>query len=151
MGLSVDSGKKRTKGLTPNINVTPLVDVVLVLLIIFMVVIPNVQDGKPIDMLQVREADEISADSEPAVVTISSDETFSLDEDDMSRDSVVASLRVVRSNDPSKPILIRGDTRVPYHVVRDFFAELQQMGFANIALAVGKAREWQDGDAEGAS
>ena len=154
MGAALDTGDKGKKTLKPIINVTPLVDVVLVLLIIFMVVIPNVQDGKPIEMLKVEEAEEIPADSEPLIVTIDSEEVFSLDQEDMSRQAVIASIQMTKQADPRKPVLIRGDMRVPYRVVRDFFGELQNLGVQNISLAVGKGRQWNpeaEGDAaEGA-
>jgi hypothetical protein len=65
MGAALDTGKG-SKGVKPNINVTPLVDVVLVLLIIFMVIIPNMQDGKPIEMVNVFNPDpDAEAKDEP--------------------------------------------------------------------------------------
>lgn len=146
MGASFKSGGKSKPGLTPNINVTPLVDVVLVLLIIFMVVIPNVQDGKPIEMLEVVDADETPSDAEPIVVTIDAQQVFSLETDDLARNVVIASVRSMHTAEPRRPILVRGDSAVPYRVVRDFFSELQQAGVANIKLAVGKAREWNPED-----
>ncbi|MBL4688222.1 MAG: biopolymer transporter ExbD [Nannocystaceae bacterium] len=134
---------RQPRGLTPNINVTPLVDVVLVLLIIFMVVIPNVQDGKSIEMLAVRDADEMDADADPVIVTIDRDETFSLGEDDMPRDSVLTAVHAMHRQSPGRPVLVRGDVGLRYHVVRDLFADLQTMGVTNVALAVGKARQWE--------
>ena len=151
MGMGLQTGSKGAKTLKPNINVTPLVDVVLVLLIIFMVVIPNMQDGKPIEMLKVEEAEEIQADAEPIVVTIDHEEVFSLDNEDMSRQAVIAAIQVTKQAEPRKPVLIRGDNRVPYRAVRDFFGELQNLGIQNISLAVGKGREWTPEDAEGGS
>ena len=151
MGASLGRGK--SGGLTPNINVTPLVDVVLVLLIIFMVVIPNVQDGKPIEMLEVEDLPEQPSDLEPIVVTIDTAEVFTLDTDDLDRGTVLAMVQQLHADDPARPILIRGDARLPYSVVRDFFGELQGMGVGNIKLAVGMAREWNEDEtaAQGAS
>lgn len=151
MGMGLQTGGKGSKTLEPNINVTPLVDVVLVLLIIFMVVIPNVQDGKPIEMLKVAEAEEVPADSEPIIVTIDSEEVFSLDQEDMPRQAIIAAIQTTKQAEPRTPVLIRGDMRVPYRVVRDFFGELQSLGIQNISLAVGKGREWTTEDAEGGS
>ena len=144
MGANLDSGRKSRGGLTPNINVTPLVDVVLVLLIIFMVVIPNVQDGKPIEMLKVDNLPEQPADLEPIVVTIDAEEIFTLDTDDLPRATVLALVQQQHAEEPRRPILIRGDARLRYAVIREFFAELQGLGVGNIKLAVGTARQWSE-------
>ena len=86
MGAQISGGAKKV-GLTPNINVTPLVDVVLVLLIIFMVVLPDVSDsGKPVDLVKVRKADKPITDAEILTVTIDRDELYTLGEDDLGTD-----------------------------------------------------------------
>jgi biopolymer transport protein TolR len=137
-----DGGGKRKRGLTPNINVTPLVDVVLVLLIIFMVVIPNMQDGKPIEMVKVAKADKLEDGLEPLVVTVDRHETFSFDNDDMPRAAALARLRDAYAENPRRRVLLRGDATLPYSVVREFFREVQELGFSGVALAVGVGREW---------
>jgi biopolymer transport protein ExbD len=140
-------GKKR--GPQPVINVTPLVDVVLVLLIIFMLVIPNMQEGKTIEMVKVDAADKLTDQVEPLVVTIDRNEIYSLDETDMSRSEVVAALHQAHANNPRQRVLLRGDAALPYVTVREFFHEVQQMGFASVALAVGVAREWSEEEEAG--
>lgn len=147
MAFDLNSGKG---GIKPNINVTPLVDVVLVLLIIFMVVIPNMQDGKPVEIIKVKQADKLPDDVVPTVVTISHDEVFTLDDQDLpSRDAALAGVSRAIAGNPRSKVLVRGDARLPYHVVRDFFAELREMGIVNVALAVGVNREWnEDEEAE---
>lgn len=143
MGMSLGSGGgKKGGGIAPNINVTPLVDVVLVLLIIFMVVIPNVQDGKAIEMVQVQKADENADETEPLTVTIDGTEGFTYGTDDMPRNAVIGLLRNDFDRDPGQPVLIRADATLRYAVVRELFKDVQDVGFQQISLAVGVAREW---------
>lgn len=144
MGVQLDGGKGGKQGIAPNINVTPLVDVVLVLLIIFMVIIPNMQEGKTIEMIKVEQADKQASDAEPLVVTIDRNEIFTLGEADMARGAVLTELRNAYVQDPGQRVMLRGDSTLPYHVIRDFFAEVQEIGFERVALAVGVAREWSE-------
>jgi biopolymer transport protein ExbD len=143
MGAKLASGGGRG-GVTPDINVTPLVDVVLVLLIIFMVIIPNVQDGKAIEIIKVPKADENADSVEPLVVTIDRNEVFTLGEDDMSRAAVLQGLAAEYAEDPGQRVLLRADATLPYKTVREFFADTQEVGFVHIALAVGVAAEWSE-------
>ncbi len=143
MGMAVDTGGGG-KGAKPVINVTPLVDVVLVLLIIFMVIIPNVQDGKPIEMVNVLNAEKKDAKKEPFIITLALDGSFAIEDRDVSRAAMMNELRELQGADPKRKILVRGDARLPYKDVREVFHEIQQMGFAGVALAVGQQREWSD-------
>lgn len=143
MGVKLGNSKG---GVAPDINVTPLVDVVLVLLIIFMVIIPNMQEGKTIDMIKVETADKPDDSVEPLAVTIDRNEVYTLGESDLPRGDVLESLEASFAQDPERRVLLRADATLPYKTVRDFFAEVQQIGFQNIALAVGVAREWSEGE-----
>jgi biopolymer transport protein TolR len=149
VGAQIDSPRGK-RGLTPNINVTPLVDVVLVLLIIFMVVIPNMQDGKPIELVKVAKADKLEEAMEPLVVTIDRHQAFSLETDDMPRASVLARLKQAHAEHPRRRVLLRGDATLPYSVMRDFFRDVQEIGFTGVALAVGVGRQWSAESEEGA-
>jgi biopolymer transport protein ExbD len=143
MGAKLDSGKG---GVTPDINVTPLVDVVLVLLIIFMVIIPNMQEGKTIEMVKVEAADKSEDGVEPLAVTIDRDEVYTLGDEDLGRARVLEELGAAFAEDPGRRVLLRADAALPYKTVREFFAEVQEIGFVNIGLAVGVAREWSEGE-----
>lgn len=148
MGAQLDTGKGG-KGVKPNINVTPLVDVVLVLLIIFMVIIPNMQDGKPIEMVNVFNPDpDAEAKDEPLTVTIDSREVYTIDKQDLTRAQVISQLQAVYARSPKRKLLIRGDAKLRYAEVRGFFHEVQNIGFGGVALAVGTQRQW-DGEKEG--
>ncbi|MBK6922312.1 MAG: biopolymer transporter ExbD [Deltaproteobacteria bacterium] len=142
MGVQLDAGGGRKRGIAPNINVTPLVDVVLVLLIIFMVVIPNMQDGKTIELLKVTAADKVDTENEPITLTVDRAEVCTYEKVDMSKDQCMAALRQAWSENPRRRVLLRGDATLPYRVMRGYFHEAQQIGFAGVSLAVGVGREW---------
>ena len=107
MGMAVETGKPG-KGPKPSINVTPLVDVVLVLLIIFMLIIPNMQDDKPIELVSVLFPDK-DADSkdEPLVVTVDRNEVYTIDDQDMARAQAIAFLRDAYARSPRRKVLLR--------------------------------------------
>ena len=143
MGAQLQSGKGG--GVTPNINVTPLVDVVLVLLIIFMLVIPNVQnEGKPIEMVNVFNAEKKEDKRDPFIITFAADKTFAVEDREVTREQMMNELRELHASDPKRKILVRGDARLHYKDIRDSFHEIQNMGFGGVALAVGQQREWND-------
>jgi biopolymer transport protein TolR len=136
--------KRPSSSIAPVINVTPLVDVVLVLLIIFMVIIPNMQEGKTIEMMKVEIADALKPDEPPITVTVSFDETYAIETTEVSRDGALQLLSAAYAEDPRRKVLVRGDTRLPYRTVRELFADVQEIGFGNVALAVGVNREWSE-------
>ena len=142
MGAAIDDGKRRKRGITPVINVTPLVDVVLVLLIIFMLVIPNVQnEGRPIEMVKVDAADRLADDQEPIVVTVDRQEHYLVGAQELSRDAAVAEVVALASANPRQRVLLRADAALRYAPVRELLHELQAGGVTNVALAVGVARD----------
>ena len=143
MGAQLNSGSKK-KGAQPNINVTPLVDVVLVLLIIFMVVLPDVQGGKPIEMMKVLEADKHEDGAEPLTVTIDLDEVYTWADADVSRQAALDGLRAEFARDSDQRVLLRADAGLRYAIVRDFFRDVQEIGFPTVSLAVGVGAEWKE-------
>jgi biopolymer transport protein TolR len=145
MGVALDTGKGK-KGVRPNINVTPLVDVVLVLLIIFMVIIPNMQDGKPIELVNVFNPDkDEEGKDEPLTVTIDRNGVYTVEDQDMARTQAISYLQGVYARTPKRKLLIRGDAKLKFAEARDFFRDVQNLGFGGVALAVGTQRSWDGG------
>lgn len=141
MGVQLDTGGG-SKSLRPNINVTPLVDVVLVLLIIFMVVIPNMQEHETIELFPTTTATEDADEEKTAiVVTITYARTYHLGKDEIERDALLAALSEAHAQEPDRQLMIRGDKRLPYGVLRSFFYESKEIGFKNVKLAVGSVAE----------
>ena len=148
MGVQLDTGSD--KKVKPNINVTPLVDVVLVLLIIFMLVIPNMQEGVPIELFSANNAIKDEDDAEPMIVALAWDAEleqvgYYVGDEQFTKDGLIAEVATAHQADPSLQILFRGDARIGYGKVREVFAELQNMNIAYIQLAVGAQKEsWEE-------
>ena len=142
MAVQLDSGRGGKKTLRPTINVTPLVDVVLVLLIIFMVVIPNMQQNKTIELFKTKNAQaDTDEDKQAIVVTLAHDGTFHMDNNELGLEAVLAALRSAHSEEPDRRIMVRADTRLAYGDVRSFFYSVKELGYDRVKLAVGAVQE----------
>jgi biopolymer transport protein TolR len=124
-----------SRGIKNDINVTPLVDVVLVLLIIFMVVTPLLQRGKDVHLPKARVSDPAKK-PDALVISIPADgsiwvETTQVDMAGLRR-AIAASL----AKDPERKILLKGDDSLKVKDVRDVMAEARAVGAHGIALAV---------------
>ena len=145
MGVQLDAGGGK-QGAKPTINVTPLVDVVLVLLIIFMVVIPNMQNHKTIELFPTKKAEEDTDEEKTAlVVTLAYDGTYHVGKDETTKDGIIAELRRVKAEEPDRKVMVRADRRLKYGQVRQFFYEIKEEGHKDVKLAVGSVtpmRRW---------
>lgn len=117
-------------------NVTPLVDVVLVLLIIFMVITPALADGEPIELPKMTAVDPKPKDLHPIDVTIALNGRVIVDEKDVAPGQLEARLRELHAADPERNLLLNTDERVEYKKVRTTFALLQKIGFKGVSLKV---------------
>jgi biopolymer transport protein TolR len=138
MGAKLGSSGSRRGGrrkLKPmgEINVTPFVDVMLVLLIVFMVTAPLLTVGLPVD-LPTTKATQIADDQAPLVITIKKDGAFALQNRDISEDELVPRLEAVAQNNPETRIFVRGDREVSYGEVVAVMGRIQEAGFSHVAL-----------------
>jgi biopolymer transport protein ExbD/biopolymer transport protein TolR len=133
MGASFASTKKQPE---PEINVTPLVDVVLVLLIIFMVIAPALNEGEHVELPNVLRADPKPKDMNPIDVTIAMSGKVVVDKEPIAPDSLEATLTRLHAEDPERHLLLKTDERLPYEQVRKNFAMLQNIGFKGVSLKV---------------
>lgn len=131
------SGGSR-RGLMSDINVTPFVDVMLVLLIIFMVSAPLLVNGVPLDLPKT-QAGPVNTDTKPLTVSIDDQGRFAVNEEYYNNaDEVIAKLKAVTDTggDASKQrIFVRGAKTVEYQKILDLLATIQKAGFTNVALA----------------
>ncbi|MGC6537246.1 MAG: protein TolR [Candidatus Puniceispirillaceae bacterium] len=115
------------------INVTPFVDVMLVLLIVFMVTAPLLTVGVPVDLPKTR-AGQISADASPLVVSIQADGQLYLQDNQIDGETLIPRLRAVSEANPDIRIFVRGDQSVPYGEVVQLMGRIQTAGFERVAL-----------------
>jgi biopolymer transport protein ExbD len=136
MGAS-PSGSTRQR-LEPEINVTPLVDVMLVLLIIFMVITPTLAEGADIQLPNFLSVDAKPKDLEPIDVALLRDGSTMLDKKPVQTVDLPAELKALHQADGKRKVNLKADVAVPYKRVREAFATIQTVGFHGVALRVAK-------------
>ncbi|MEM7139107.1 MAG: biopolymer transporter ExbD [Myxococcota bacterium] len=136
MGLS----RKKKGKVQPEMNVTPLVDVVLVLLIIFMVILPAAVSDLNLELAKIQNPD-ANKDNEPEPYVLSIDrEGLLYFEDYRVEEADLASyLRGANADDPTKKLVLVGDHRLTYDKVRPVMAIVQEVGFPGVNLRATKA------------
>ena len=116
-----------------DINVTPMVDVMLVLLIVFMVAAPLLTVGVPIDLPQTK-AKELNTDSKPITVSITPVGDIFLGDKPTSIDTLVADITAQAPNGTDERIYVRGDQTANYGAVMKVMGTLSAGGFSKIGL-----------------
>lgn len=125
----------------PEINITPLVDVVLVLLIIFMVIAPQLENGERVELPGVTAADAPDKNSmDPITVTVAASGNLFLEKEPVLGTQLESKLSALRKQDPSRKIVIKGDGSVGYEHVRELLSSIERAGFPGAGLQVGDGR-----------
>ncbi len=125
--------RRGRRGALSEINVTPLVDVMLVLLIIFMVSAPLLTVGVPLQLPKT-EASAVQDQQEPLTVSVRADGRIFINESETPFGSLSPTLRRMAGDAAAKPIYVRADGRAPYAMVAQVMASLSQSGFSTINL-----------------
>jgi biopolymer transport protein TolR len=139
MGLSMQAGsnegRRRRRASRPmsEINVTPMVDVMLVLLIIFMVTAPLLTVGVPIELPKT-EAKQLEGDKEPLTISVDPEGKVFLQDSELKLEEIVPKLAAIAKNGYDERIFVRGDRRVNYGVVMRVMGTISAAGFRRIAL-----------------
>jgi biopolymer transport protein TolR len=133
MHLGQRSGAKGRYRPLSEINVTPMVDVMLVLLIVFMVTAPLMTSGVNVDLPKTNAAP-ISQDATPITVSIAADGKVYLADDVLDLPDLVAKLQALSQNTPDRRIFVRGDKDVPYGRIIEVMGTITQGGFTKVAL-----------------
>ncbi|MEQ1936760.1 protein TolR [Mesorhizobium sp. CN5-321] len=144
MGMSVSASgsgrggrghrrRSRHHGLMSEINVTPMVDVMLVLLIIFMVAAPLLTVGVPIDLPDT-QAKAMNSDTQPITVSIDPQGKVFLQETEIPIEEVVPKLQAIAKTGYEERIYVRGDKVADYGTVMKVMARISAAGFKNIGL-----------------
>ena len=130
--LNRPRGRKRYAQLS-EINVTPFVDVMLVLLIVFMVTAPLLTVGVPVDLPKT-EAAQMTDDVEPLVISVRADGSLYLQETPLTADVLVPRLVAITGAKPDTRIFVRGDKAIAYGDVMRIMGLISSAGFTRVAL-----------------
>jgi biopolymer transport protein TolR len=115
------------------INVTPMVDVMLVLLIIFMVAAPLLQVGVPIELPQAK-GKQLESNKEPLVISVKADGNVYIGETAVTLDEIAPKLKAIAKNGYDEQIFVRGDKGVTYGTVMKVMGRISAGGFRKVSL-----------------
>ena len=141
-------GRRGGRAPMAEINVTPMVDVMLVLLIIFMVAAPLLTVGVPVELPKTAASSLPSETEEPLAVTITADGTVTIMTTEVEMDELVNRLRAIAVERADDRIFLRADGAVPYQTVAQVMGALNRGGFSSIGLVTdsgGPALDGADG------
>lgn len=130
MGMT---GRKNRRGLVSDINVTPLVDVMLVLLIIFMVTAPMMTQGVDVDLPETT-AKPLRQKEDLVIVTVNKEGEIFLNKIKCSQALLKQQLVSLAGEDRDKPIFLKADKEVPYGVVVSVMADIKDAGFDKLGM-----------------
>ncbi len=116
-----------------DINVTPFVDVMLVLLVIFMVTAPLLTVGVPVDLPKT-QATPLTEPVEPLTISIKADGSIFIQETETSLELLVDRLSAVTHNNPEARIYVRGDQKLAYGLIMEVMGSIGAAGYTKIAL-----------------
>jgi len=116
-----------------DINVTPLVDVMLVLLVVFMITAPLLTVGVPVDLPQT-QAPPINEPKEPTVITVNKEGAVFIQETVVPIDTLVARLQAITGSNPDAVLYVRGDKDVNYGKVLEVMSLISNAGFHKVSL-----------------
>ena len=135
-------GDTARPGVRSDINVTPLVDVVLVLLIIFMVVTPLIASGVAVDLPRTRNHTRSPDDGKDLVVSITADKRLYMGATRVADVRELAQrLTDAHRSAPDKPVFIKADGRAPYGVARQLMQALHEASIDDVILGTEESRE----------
>ena len=130
--------RKKNRSMS-QINVTPFVDVMLVLLIVFMITAPLLTVGVSVDLPKTK-ASQLSAKGDPIVISIKQNGELFIQERVIDTLQLLPRLEAMSSGNKNLRIYVRGDKNVPYGIVLDTIAKIKSSGFKKVAL-VAKLKE----------
>jgi biopolymer transport protein TolR len=126
------NGRRRYRPMA-EINVTPLVDVMLVLLIVFMITAPMITSGVNVNLPQAN-AKPVNSDAKPITITVNAQDQIYLQNSQVQLSNLVATLQQISQNNNDQRVFVRGDKDVSYGDMLQVMATITQGGFTKVAL-----------------
>ncbi len=131
--------------LNADINVTPLVDVCLVLLIIFMVVMPMLQKGVPVNLPVVEDPEKTPDTEKQLQISVKADGSVYVGSNVVRADQVQAQLEAIHTKTPDREIAVKGDKLTKYGSVIDVLKACREVGFNDVGLIAQPKKAAQQG------
>ncbi len=131
--MAADISQGRDKLPLSNINVTPFVDVMLVLLVIFMVTAPIIQQGVEVNLPQAK-ASPVVGEPEPLIVSVKKDGRVYLNDNEVTAAELRTKLEAIRRLDAQKSVYLRADRDVPYGSVVTAIGEIKEAGIEKLGM-----------------
>lgn len=134
------TGPKNNDSLLADINVTPFVDVMLVLLIIFMVAAPMMVQGVDVSLPETKSAQQLKSDQEPLVISIDKNGNILINDLKVGIDLLGEKLKKIFENRTSREVFLKADKNVPYGRVAMVMSEIQSSGIEKLGVVTEPAR-----------
>lgn len=131
--LKRSSKRRNTSSFNSSINITPLVDVMLVLLIIFMVTAPMLTVGVPVDLPKTQAA-QMNDSVEPLVVSVDASGNTFVQEAAVPISALIDRLKAITNNNPEAKIYVRGDQKIAYGKIMEVMGAIAAAGFQKVSL-----------------
>ena len=136
MGASVGSGK----GPISDINVTPLIDVVLVLLVVFMVITPLLQSGLAVDLPVATTTQTVNDAGQHIVISVTVDKKWAVEQDEVDKDTIIAAINEKYRDNPTRSLLVKADANCAYEDVRTVMDLLAENNMTTVLIAASKGQ-----------
>jgi biopolymer transport protein ExbD len=127
-------------GLMAEINVTPLIDVVLVLLVVFMVITPLLSSGLPVDLPKATSTVTVNDAGQFIVISVTADGLWAVEQEEVDADTLINAVNAEFRDRPETSILIKGDRNLEYGKVREVMDILSENRLSAVKLAAGKEK-----------
>ena len=136
--LPKNKHKQMVSDVKSDINVTPLVDVCLVMLIIFMVVTPMLQKGVDVQLPQTNQPEKIPEGQKQLTISIKQDGHVFVKDNWVPDENLESALAQIHSETPDKDVVIKGDKRLKYRQVRKLMQQINEAGFSRVGVIAEK-------------
>jgi biopolymer transport protein TolR len=130
-------------GVAPDINVTPLVDVVLVLLIIFMVVTPMIASGVQVDLPRTINHYKKPDDGKDIIISVTKEKVVYMMANAVKKDDIPRRVEEERRKHPEKTVFVKGDSRTSYGAVREVMELVHKAGIEDVMLGTEDVKQQQ--------